>query len=131
MKKRRYSGCSCDASPHTAVPESWAVSDDARLTLAPDGSSLSFSVVRIASWSAHKAQLRAALRHVTVVHDDSEHRLWIEIAAQPRARHYIDVANSVTVCSGVLEMRKAAAPDASDMIKAIADSIGPAPQKWP
>src|SRR5438105_12433673 len=90
MKKRRYSGGSCDASPHTAVPESWAVSDDARLTLAPDGSSLSFSVVRIASWSAHKAQLRAALRHVTVVHDDSEHRLWIEIAAQPRARHYID-----------------------------------------
>jgi len=113
-----------------AVPESWAVNTDASRALAPDGSSLSFSVVRITSWSAHKQQVRAAVGQIAVVHEDSDQRLWFEIGAEPRASHYIDVANGFTVCSGVVEMLPAT-PEAIDTIRTIADSIGPAPEKWP
>jgi hypothetical protein len=50
---------------------------------------------------------------------------------EPRTRHYIDVAHGLTVCGGVLDVWPAATPDALDIIKVIADSIGSAPEKWP
>lgn len=119
-----HSGC------RFAVPESWGMNGDASLALAPDGSSLSVRIFGITSWSAHKAQIRAALGPVTIVHEDSEHRLWVEIGAKPRVQHYIDVANGLSVCSGLLEIRPTATPNAKDITKRIADSIGPAPERW-
>jgi len=41
------------------------------------------------------------------------------------------VANGLNVCAGVLEMWPATTPDADDTIKTLAESIGPAPEKWP
>jgi hypothetical protein len=65
------------------------------------------------------------------VHDDSDHRLWLEIGDKPRVQHYIEVANGLNVCSGLLEVHTETTPDADDATKRIADSIGPASEKWP
>jgi hypothetical protein len=103
----------------------------ASLALAPDGSYISIRMFRITSWPAHKAQIRAAFGRVTVVHEDSDRRLWFEIGDKPRVQHYIDVTNGLSVCSGLFEIRTATTPDADDTSKRIAESVGPAPDKWP
>ena len=114
-----------------AVPGSWRPDADVSFVRAPDGSNLSVRMFKIASWSAHKAQIKAAFGHVTVVHEDTERRLWFEIGEKPRVQHYIDVANGLSVCSGLLEIRTSTTSDTDDTIKRIADSIGLAPDKWP
>jgi len=114
-----------------AVPGSWHADGDAALALAPDGSNISIRAFRITSWSAHKAQIKAAFGHVPVMHEDSERRLWFEIGEKPRIQHYIDVANGSSVCSGLLEIRAATTPHADDTTKRIVESIGPAPDKQP
>jgi len=86
---------------------------------------------KITSWSAHKAQIKAAFGRVKVMHEDSERRLWFEIGDKPRIQHYVDVVNGLSVCSGLLEIRTTTTPDAEDTTKRIAESVGPAPEKWP
>ena len=96
----------------------------------PDGSNLSVRMYRIKSWSDHKAQIKRAFGRVNVVHEDSDRRLWFEIGDTPRVQHYIDVVNSLTTCTGLLEIRTATTLGAED-VKRIADSIGPAPAHGP
>ena len=114
-----------------AVPGSWRVARDAGVASAPDGSNLSMRVFRIASWSAHKAQIRAAFGAVKLLHEDSNHRLWFEFGDDQRTQHYIDVANGPSTCTGLLEIRAARAPDAAETAARIADSIGPAADRRP
>jgi hypothetical protein len=114
-----------------AVPVSWHADADGSLAMAPDGSYVSVRMFKITSWSAHKAQIKAAFGHVNVVHEDSERRLWFEIGDTARVQHYIDVPNGLSVCSALLEIRGATTSDADDTRKRIAVSIGPAPEKWP
>lgn len=112
-----------------AVPSSWHADADAGLATAPDGSTISVRMFRIASWPAHKAQIKAAFGRVNVVHEDSDRRLWFEIGDKPRIQHYIDVANGSSVCSALLEIRSASTQDADDLTRRIAESIGPPDQK--
>jgi hypothetical protein len=85
---------------------------------------------RIKSWSDHKAQIKRAFGRVNVVHEDSDRRLWFEIGDTPRVQHFIDVANGLTACNGLLEIRAATTLTAEDTNR-IADSIGPAPAHRP
>jgi hypothetical protein len=112
-----------------AVPGSWHVDADGNFALAPDGSNVSIRLFRIASWSAHKGQIKAAFGRVNVIHEDSDHRLWFEIGDKPRIQHYVDVSNGLSVCSGLLEIRAATTPDAEDTTRRIVESIGPAPAR--
>jgi hypothetical protein len=112
-----------------AVPGSWRPDADAALVSAPDGSNLSVRRFRMTSWSAHKAQIRAAFGQVKVLHEDSDRRLWFEIGDQLRTQHYIDIADGLSACSGLLEIR-ATTPDVEDTTRRIVDSIGPAPDQW-
>lgn len=114
-----------------AVPVSWHADPDGSLARAPDGSNVSIRMFKTTSWSAHKAQIKAAFGPVNVMHEDSERRLWFEIGDKPRVQHYVDVPNGLSVCSALLEIRAATTPDAEDTTKRIAESIGPAPEKWP
>jgi len=113
-----YDGC------QVAVPVSWQDDASGSLAFAPDGSSLSIRVLRTTSWSAYKAQVRAAYVRPKVVHDDSDRRLWLEIGDFPTAQHYIAVFSGARVCNGILEIRSRTMPDVEDTIKRIADSIG-------
>jgi hypothetical protein len=114
-----------------AVPVSWHQVGDSNLLTAPDGSSLTVGVLQGVSWSTHKAQIRAAYVHLKVVHEDSDHRFWFEIGDAPRVQHYIAIITGSTICTGLLDVRSNTMPDRDDTIRRIADSIGPAPSKWP
>jgi hypothetical protein len=114
-----------------AVPGSWRANPDASEVLGRDGSSVSVRMFKITSWSAHKAQLKAAFGHVNAIHDDSERRLWLEIGDKASVQHYIDVLDGPRVCSALLQIHAATTPDASQITKTIADSLGPASEKWP
>jgi hypothetical protein len=78
-----------------------------------------------------QGQIRAALGQVQVVHEDSDRRLWFEIAEKPRVQHYVDVAQGLSVCTGLIEIRAATTPDADDTARRIAESIGPTPGSGP
>ncbi len=110
-----------------AVPGSWHAEQNGGFISAPDGSNLSVRVLRITSWSAHKAQIRAAFGQVKVLHEDSDRRLWFEIGDAQRTQHYVDVPNGVTACAGLMEIRAATTPDAAGTAKMIADSLGSVP----
>lgn len=114
-----------------AVPVSWHADADGSLAMAPDGSNVSIRMFKTTSWSAHKAHIKAAFGRVNVMHEDSERRLWFEIGDKARVQHYVDVPNGLSVCSALLEIRAATTPDWEDTTKRIAESIGPAPEKWP
>jgi hypothetical protein len=111
-----------------AVPPTWRASGDG--SLAPDGSNFSVGTFKIKSWSAHKAQIRAAFGRVNVVHEDNDRRLWFEIGDKQRTQHVIDVASGSSACLGILEIRPTATLNAED-VKSVVDSIGPAPARWP
>jgi hypothetical protein len=113
-----------------AVPVSWRANEDASSVKAPDGSNLSVRRFKIASWSAHKAQIKAAFGRVNVVHEDSERRLWFEIGDPPRVQHFIDVIGGLAVCNGLLEIRAATNLTAGD-VRRIADSVAPRPSPGP
>ncbi len=108
-----------------AVPGSWHPNDDASLVIAPDGSNISVRAFRVTSWSAHKAQIKAAFGSVKVVHEDSDLRLWFEIGEKTRIQHYVDVLNGPTVCSALLEIHVPTMPDAADTLNRIVASVGP------
>jgi hypothetical protein len=107
-----------------AVPGSWHADDDASAAVAPDGSNISVRVYRIASWPAHAAQIKAAFGRVQTVHEDSDRRLWLEIADGLRVQHYIEVPKGHIVCSALLEIRPATTSDPEDTTRGIADSVG-------
>jgi hypothetical protein len=113
-----------------AVPGPWRATADGASAFSPDGSSLSVRSFRITSWPAHKAQMKATYGRVNVLHEDSDRRLWFEFGDTRRVQHYIDVANGLSVCVGLLDVRAAATLNAED-VNRIADSIGPAPARWP
>ena len=113
-----------------AVPRSWQAAADGRGAFSPDGNSLSVTELKITSWSAHKAQIKAAFGHLRAVHEDSDRRLWFEFVDNHRLEHYIDVANGSDACVGLLQIRAAATLNQDDADR-IADSIGPAPDRWP
>jgi hypothetical protein len=119
-----YQGC------RFAVPESWHEEGSLDLMRGPDGSSLAIRKSQSSSWSAHKAQIRAAYVHLKVVHEDSDRRFWFEIGDAPLVQHYVAVTNSATICTGLLEVRSNTMADREDTINRIAGSIGPAPKKW-
>lgn len=112
-----------------AVPGSWRANPDASAVVGRDGSSLSVRIFKITSWSAHKAQIKAAFGRVNVVHEDSERRLWLEIGDKARVQHYIDVWDGSHVCSALLQIRAPTTPDVDQITKRIADSLGAAPEK--
>ena len=115
-----------------AVPVSWHADADGSLAMAPDGSNISIRMFRITSWSAHKAQIKAAFGHVNIMHEDNEHRLWFEIGDKPRVQHYVDAVNGLSVCSALLEIRATTMSRMdSDTTRRIAESVGPAPERWP
>jgi hypothetical protein len=109
-----------------AVPESWLPTADGSSVVAPGGSNLSVRQFRLSSWAIHKSHIRAAYGHVTVLHEDSDRRLWFEIGIQPRVQHYVDVVNGLSSCVGLLEIRGPTTITADD-VNRIVDSIGAAP----
>jgi hypothetical protein len=116
-----YKGC------RFAVPSSWHAEADGSLARAPDGSNVSIRMFQMRSWSAHKAQIRAAFGHVNAVHEDSERRLWFEIGGETRVQHYIGVPNGVSVCAALLEIHPGTTPDTQNTTTQIVESIGPVP----
>jgi len=114
-----------------AVPGSWRADPDAGFVSGPDGDNLSVQTLTITNWSAHKARIKAAFGRMKVLHEDSDRRLWFEIGDTQRTQHYVDVANGLSACTGLLEIRTTTTRDAGDTATRIADSIGPAPDKWP
>jgi hypothetical protein len=74
--------------------------------------------------------MKATYGRVNVLHEDSDRRLWFEFGDTGRIQHYIDVANGLNVCVGLLEVRAAMTLNA-EAVSRIADSIGPAPAHWP
>jgi hypothetical protein len=111
-----------------AVPETWHATSNRSLIMGLDGSSLSIAKFQFASWSAHKAQVRAAFGHVTV-HEDSDRRLWFEIGDKLKIQHYIDVATGVGACAGILDLPQSTALSNED-INRIVEGIGFAPEHW-
>lgn len=113
-----------------AVPGTWRAAVDGGAAFSPDGNNLSVRMFTITSWSAHKAQIKAAYGRVNVLHEDSDRRLWFEFGDQSRVQHYVDVANGLSVCVGLLEARAVTALSADDVTR-IVESIGPAPAHRP
>jgi hypothetical protein len=118
-----YGGC------RFAVPGSWHPDADSSIAVAPDGSNVSVRMFRITNWSSHKARIKEAFGRISVVHEDSERRLWFEIGNAPRLQHYVDVATGLDVCSGLLEVHGAMTSEVEDMARTIAQSVGPAPDR--
>jgi hypothetical protein len=114
-----------------AVPVSWHPDLDEAFARAPDGSTFSIEMLKVTSWSAHKAEMRAAFSRARVIHDESDRRLWLEADDGARVRHYIAVADNASVCAGWLEMRVGSSWNTKDTVKRVADSIGLAPDTWP
>jgi hypothetical protein len=113
------------------VPAPWYLDADGGVAAASDGSNISVRMFGVGNWSAHKSQIKAAFGQVTVVHEDSDRRLWLEIGDQRQVQHYVDAITGQIVCSAVLEIRRATASDTPDVMKKIVESVGPAGDKWP
>jgi hypothetical protein len=113
-----------------AVPGTWRAAADGSAAFSPDGNNLSVRMFTITSWPAHKAQIKAAYGRVNVLHEDSDRRLWFEFGDKSRVQHYVDVANGLSVCVGLLEARAVTALSAEDVTR-IVESIGPAPAHRP
>jgi len=112
-----------------AVPLSWRRDSDEGFAQSPDGSSVSIQMLKVANWSAHKADLRSTFVRA-IVHEDSSRRLWIESDAGPRVQHYVAVVDGVNVCAAWMELTAGPHTAARDTAMRIADSIGPAPDGW-
>jgi hypothetical protein len=113
-----------------AVPPRWEATRDGSTTFSPDGNSLAVQMLNITNWSAHKAQIKALFGRLTVLHEDSDRRLWLEFDDDQRIEHYVDVVNGQTACTGFLDIRTASRLSVDD-VNRIAESIGPAPAHWP
>ena len=111
-----------------AVPVSWHPDPDEAFARAPDGSSISIQMQRMTDWSAYKSDIRRMYAGAKL-YDDSSRRLWFAIREGSRQQHYIAVVETKNVCVGWLELR-ASASTTPDLVKRIADSIGPAPETW-
>ena len=114
-----------------AVPISWHPDPDEAFARASDGSSFSIQMLKITSWSAHKADIRRAFPHAKVLNDENDRRLWLETDDGARVRHYIAVADNASICAGWLEIPVKSSWNTTDTVKRVADSIGLAPETWP
>jgi hypothetical protein len=112
-----------------AVPVSWHADPDEAFARAPDGSNISIQMHKMTSWSAYKADIRRMYANATL-YDDSSRRLWFAFPDGSRLQHYVAVVEATSVCVGWLELH-AGASTAPDLVKRIADGIGPAPETWP
>ena len=117
-----YGGC------RFAVPFAWQADADGAFSRAPDGTTMALQVLSATNWSAHKADIRHAYGRNSIIHDDSNRRLWIETRQAPRVEHYIAVASGAKVCVAMIELHDASRADRDDTLKRIADSIGLAPE---
>jgi hypothetical protein len=113
---------------HAVVPGSWHGDSEAGSVSAPDGSSLSIRMFRMASWIRHKAQIREAFVYLNLVHEDSDRRLWFEFGTGQHIQHYISSTDGSHICSGLLEIRTRT-PASEITAHRIADSIGPDPER--
>jgi len=104
-----------------AAPADWRV-DGGGAVSSPVGARLLVASVPVASWTAHKAQARAALDRGAIVHEDSERRLWIESRRDRWIEHYVAVNGGARACVGVLDL-PATVNEAGDLATAIARSI--------
>jgi hypothetical protein len=111
-----------------SVPLTWRLTTGGTVATAPDGSTLTIATIQSASWPRYRAQMRRALDR-GVVHEDSNVRFWIEIDDEIRHEHHIAAGGGAVTCVGVLELRDAALGE--ELARVIAESIGPAPAKWP
>jgi hypothetical protein len=113
------------------VPAVWYLDADGGVAAAADGSNISIRMFNVGSWTAHKGQIKAAFGQVNLMHEDSDRRLWLEIGDQRQVQHYVDVPNGTTVCSALLEIRRATASDTPEVARKIVESVGPISDKWP
>jgi hypothetical protein len=113
-----------------AVPLSWQFDIDESFARAPDGSSISIEKLDVRSWSAHKADVRRSYGQGSVLHDNSDRRLWIEFRDGSRVIHHIAVLTAPggesTVCTGVVDLAAHSTAQTDDTMQRIADSIGAA-----
>jgi len=85
------------------VPGSWRVSADGRWASPPDGAaSVGVFAITIASWSTHRATLKAAVRGATV-RADTPRRFWIEWIDGPQTRQHISINDGTRVCTADIE----------------------------
>jgi len=112
-----------------AVPVSWHPDPDETFARAPDGSSITIEMQKMTNWSAYKADIRRMYAGAKL-YEDSSRRLWFAIHDGSRMQHYVAVVDAKNVCVGWLELH-AGAWTTPDLVKRIADSIGPAPDSWP
>lgn len=120
-----YDGC------RFPVPEHWQPNVTATFVLAPDGSSVSIGRLRTMNWFVHKAQLKAAFPQLSVVHEDSDLRLWFEVRDGQRVHHYIDVLTGQSVCSAHLDIHSTTMPNADEIARTIVTGLQPALTAWP
>lgn len=110
-----------------SVPSTWRATFGP--VSAPDGSSLSVQAIHSQDWLTYRAELRRATG-IAAVHEDSDSRLWIEFRYDGLQEHYIAVPVPGAICAAVLELR-GTTTGAWDLTRGIAESIGPAPTRWP
>src|SRR5262249_43335681 len=95
-----FAGCRAD------VPQSWHTAGHGNLLIAPHGTRFSLRAFEITDWKLHKSQILDTFGRTITVHENSERRLWIEIAGQQK-EHFIDVREGTTACAGILDVTEA------------------------
>jgi hypothetical protein len=111
-----------------SVPLAWQATGRGTVS-APDGSTLSVHAIHSEDWPTYRAELRRSAI-TAVVHEDSASRLWIEFVDEGLHEHHIAVPVLGAICSAVLELRDSTGRP-QDLLRGIAEGIGPAPAKWP
>ena len=117
-----YGGC------RFAVPLAWQADADGEFSRAPDGTTMALQVLSASNWSAHKADVRHAYGRDSIIHDDSDRRLWIETRKASRVEHYMAVVAGEKVCVAMIDLHDTSLADRGDTLKRIADGIGLAPE---
>jgi hypothetical protein len=110
-----------------SVPSTWRSTGGP--VSAPDGSTVSVQAIHSENWPTYRTELRRSTG-IAEVHEDSDSRLWIEFRYEGLHEHYIAVPAPGAICAAVLELRDVSSRD-QELMRGIAESIGPAPAKWP
>jgi hypothetical protein len=115
---------------HFAVPASWPPTADHTLTRSLDGAlTLVVATVPLVNWSAHKAQVRAAI-HSGAVQEDTDSRFRFQAESGHRLLEYVAVRNGATACTGQIEIDAVSAGRFRDTMNRILESVGPSADLW-
>jgi hypothetical protein len=111
------------------IPQSWQTSEDNALAWSADGKLwIAVASVQIASWTLHKAGVKAALRAAKIV-DDSERRFWFESdEGLGRRVNYISAFSGSVVCDALMEVHQSPDTSSADVIREIALSVETVPR---